>query len=188
VTRIFLGGGSNIIGPSSAVINNIPIFSSSTGKVVIDSGSSVSSFIPVPSSPLAGDTLYYSGSLWTNLAADSGKYLKSLGTASPPVWATVTAGGSSGSHGMLDGLADDDHAQYILISTSRASDWLQSLRFNSGSLGFFGASVMGQSTGWDATSASTDKIFSASATTLDELANVLCTLINDLKNYGILGA
>src|SRR6202034_2717288 len=37
------GGSGNVTGPPSAITNNLPIFSSSTGKVLGDSGVAVSS-------------------------------------------------------------------------------------------------------------------------------------------------
>lgn len=55
-------------------------------------------------------------------------------------------------------------------------------------IGFWNATPVAQSTGWAPTNVTTDKAFDADATTLDEVADVLGTLINQLKTYGILGA
>jgi len=55
-------------------------------------------------------------------------------------------------------------------------------------LGFFNATPVAQSTGWSVTNETTDKSFDANATSIDELADVLGTLIETLKSYGILGA
>lgn len=54
-------------------------------------------------------------------------------------------------------------------------------------LSFFNATPVAQSTGWSVTNETTDKSFDADATTVDELADVLGTLIETLKTYGILG-
>ena len=55
-------------------------------------------------------------------------------------------------------------------------------------LGFNGAAPVAQSTGWNVTNVTTDKTFDANATTLDELADVVGTLIDYLKSRGDLGA
>lgn len=54
-------------------------------------------------------------------------------------------------------------------------------------LGFWNATPVVQNTGWNPTNVTTDRAFDASATTLAEIANVLGTLINQLKTYGLLG-
>ena len=43
------------------------------------------------------------------------------------------------------------------------------------------------SSGWRMTNVTTDRVLDADATTLAEVADVLATLINDLKNSGHLG-
>ena len=52
----------------------------------------------------------------------------------------------------------------------------------------FGVTPVARSTGWAATNVTTDKIFNANATTLDEVADVLGTLINYLISRGDLSA
>lgn len=55
-------------------------------------------------------------------------------------------------------------------------------------LGWWGATPVVQSTGWSATAGYTaDKSFNPQTTTLAEVANVLGTLIDALKNCGLLG-
>jgi len=54
-------------------------------------------------------------------------------------------------------------------------------------LGFWNATPVTQSTGWNPTNVTTDKVFDADSTSTAELADVLGTLINQLKTYGILG-
>ena len=57
---------------------------------------------------------------------------------------------------------------------------------SSSTLGFYGTTPATQSTGWTVTNVTTDKAFNANATTVDELADVLGTLITTLKNTGLL--
>jgi len=59
---------------------------------------------------------------------------------------------------------------------------------NSTNLGFYNATPVAKSTGWAASNVSSDKVFDANSTSIDELADVLGTLINDLKSVGLLGA
>ena len=57
-----------------------------------------------------------------------------------------------------------------------------------GNLGFYNTVPQAQSTGWNVTNVTPDKGYDANATTVAELADVLGTLINDLKTYGLIGA
>jgi len=55
-------------------------------------------------------------------------------------------------------------------------------------LGFWNATPVVQNTGWTASNVTSDKVFDADATSINELADIVGTLINTLKTYGILGA
>lgn len=55
-------------------------------------------------------------------------------------------------------------------------------------LGFWNATPVVQDTGWSVSNVTTDRSYDANSTSIDELADVLGTLINQLKTYGILGA
>lgn len=57
----------------------------------------------------------------------------------------------------------------------------------SGQLGFFGVTPAARSTGYTITNKTSDKVLDCNSTTLDEVADVLGTLIDDLKTYGIIG-
>jgi hypothetical protein len=57
-----------------------------------------------------------------------------------------------------------------------------------GQIGFHGVTPVARSTGWAVTNVTSDKVFDANATTVNELADVVGTLINDLIAKGILGA
>lgn len=72
----------------------------------------------------------------------------------------VSSGGGGGvtDHGALTGLADNDHPQYALAGTSV----------------------------YTVTNTTTDRTFNANSYTTDELADVLGTLIADLKISGVI--
>lgn len=53
-------------------------------------------------------------------------------------------------------------------------------------LGFHGATPVTRSTGWAVTNATADKVFDANATSIDELADVLGTLITHLLTIGLI--
>jgi hypothetical protein len=55
-------------------------------------------------------------------------------------------------------------------------------------VGFFGTTPAVRSTGWAVTNAVSDKVFDANATTTDELADVLGTLITYLISIGLIAA
>lgn len=59
---------------------------------------------------------------------------------------------------------------------------------SSGQLALGGASPAAPSTGWAVTNVTPDKVYDANATTTDELADVLGTLITDLIAKGIISA
>ena len=54
-------------------------------------------------------------------------------------------------------------------------------------VGFFGSAGTIQTTGWSVTNGSGDKVFDASATSINELANVVGSLVTALKGHGLLG-
>jgi hypothetical protein len=53
-------------------------------------------------------------------------------------------------------------------------------------LGFFGATPVARPAAYTVTNVTADRAYDANATTLDELADVLGTLIADLQAYGLL--
>ncbi len=53
-------------------------------------------------------------------------------------------------------------------------------------LGFYGATPIVRSSGWSVTNVTTDKVYNANSLTLDELADVLGSLITYLKDLGLL--
>ena len=57
----------------------------------------------------------------------------------------------------------------------------------SAQLGFFGADPSTRSMGWDASQGIGDKAYVVTATNINELADIVGTLINELKSKGLLG-
>jgi hypothetical protein len=55
-------------------------------------------------------------------------------------------------------------------------------------IGFWAATPTTQSTGWTISNKSVDTVLDCNATTLDELADVVGTLVDILKGYGLLGS
>ena len=53
-------------------------------------------------------------------------------------------------------------------------------------VGFFGSSGAVRSSGWSVSNVSSDRAFDASSTTVNEIANALGTLVNDLKALGLI--
>lgn len=76
---------------------------------------------------------------------------------------------------------------YNAIDVSAAGDSISIMDSSLGNIGFFGATPTPQSAGWNATSGSGDKDYVVDATTVNELADVVGTLINELKSKGLLG-
>jgi hypothetical protein len=57
-----------------------------------------------------------------------------------------------------------------------------------GGVGFFGTAANSQSTGWSGSNHSSDTTLDKSSYTIGEVVDVLCTLIEQLKTYGLLGS
>ena len=55
------------------------------------------------------------------------------------------------------------------------------------SIGFYGATPVAKSSAYSISNATADRSFNADSTTVDELADVVGTLITDLKNMGLIG-
>jgi hypothetical protein len=60
-------------------------------------------------------------------------------------------------------------------------------RHNGSTLGFYGATPVAKSSAYTPSNVTTDRSYDANATTLDEVADVLGTLIADLQNVGLIG-
>lgn len=77
---------------------------------------------------------------------------------------------------------------YNAIHVDASNDDITLMNNTSGKLAFFAATPSVQNTGWSVTNVTTDKVYDADATTTNELADVLGTLIDELKSKGFLGA
>jgi hypothetical protein len=118
-------------------------------------------------------------------------------------------------HGSIGGLVDDDHVDYarlvgrsgsqtleggaaasenlILRSTHHATKGSVKIgatlaEFDEANtrIGFFGVTPAARATAYTPTNVTTDRTYDADSTTIDELADILGTLIADLKLYGLL--
>jgi hypothetical protein len=76
---------------------------------------------------------------------------------------------------------------YDAINVIAGSNSLSLMSNVSGSLGFFGTTPTSQSSGWGVTNLSPSKSFDADTVTLAQLADVVGTLVTELKNKGLLG-
>jgi hypothetical protein len=150
-------------------------FYSDTGTTLVLDGGTTQAFFAVGSA--TAPTIAFAGDPDTGLhwAAADQLSIDAGGVSRVQVSSTITtinpdkiASGDFTIHGdTLDNL----------IQTDASAD----------AIGFFNATPVAQSTGWGVTNETTKKSFDADATTLDEIADVLGTLIKTLKNYGILG-
>jgi hypothetical protein len=84
--------------------------------------------------------------------------------------------GGAGSGGSADGSITIGDATTVSVNIASGAN-----------LGFFGATPVGQSSAYTPTNVTTDRAFDANSTTLDEIADVLGTLIADLQATGLLG-
>jgi len=106
-------------------------------------------------------------------------------------------------HGTLTGTGDDDHSQYYLANGTRAISG--PIDHNGSTVGFYGTTPVAQSSAYTPSNESADRAFDANAAagtitspptqaevenirdTVLELADVVATVINDLKLTGLLG-
>jgi hypothetical protein len=109
----------------------------------------------------------------------------------------LKAGIASGANSFMPGSTQGDamlqnpiaSKRLLLGGTSANGATVPTIQIKTdGTLGFFGATEIAKPTGYSPTNVTTDRIFDANSTTIDELADVLGTLIADLKLYGLIGA
>lgn len=74
------------------------------------------------------------------------------------------------------------------LSTSGEAEINGDLNHDGNNVGFYGSAPVAQSTGWNHTNGTTDKTFDADATTIDEIADNIYTLVAYLKTRGDLAA
>jgi hypothetical protein len=56
-----------------------------------------------------------------------------------------------------------------------------------GKVGFFGAAAVAQPAAYTVSNGSVDRTFDANSTTIDELSDIIATLISDLQSVGLVG-
>ena len=74
------------------------------------------------------------------------------------------------------------------FSGSGAMTIAGALDHDGSTVGFYGVAPAARSTGWAVTNSLSDKVYDANATTLDEVSDVLGTLITHLITIGLIGA
>ena len=74
------------------------------------------------------------------------------------------------------------------LTTTAAANVGGDINHDGANIGFNAAAPVAQSTGWSVSNVTADKVYDADLTSLDEIADVLGTLINYLKLRGDLGA
>lgn len=127
------GGSGDVVGPGSAVDENIAVFDSTTGKLIKDSGINISAVTAntthrssdgsdhtfIDQDVTSASTPTFGNDNFTE-AAD-----KNYVTDAEAVVIGNTSGANTGDqndHGALDGLADNDHTQYVLHSLADAAN------------------------------------------------------------------
>jgi hypothetical protein len=100
------------------------------------------------------------------------------------------AGGISGNGGnvLIYGGNRAGAATYGSVAIYKIDGTTKRIESNETGLGFFAATPVAQDTGWSVSNVTADRVFDANSTTIDEIADVLGTLINQLKNLGLIGA
>lgn len=73
------------------------------------------------------------------------------------------------------------------LAVNRGLNVTGDLNHDGSNVGFFGATPVVQPTAYTLTNVTSDKAYDANATTLDEIADVLGTLIADLQSLGLIG-
>lgn len=157
-----------------------------------------------------GDLYYRNATIVTRLGIGANTQI--LGTDGiDPIWESQ----SFIDHGSIGGLVDDDHTSYAQLAGRAGGQTLEGGTAASESLilrsthhatkgsvkigatlfeadeagtkiGFFGVSPVVRASAYTPTNVTTDRTYNADATTIDELADILGTLIADLTLYGLL--
>lgn len=78
-------------------------------------------------------------------------------------------------------------ADSLVVDTNLTVSGTASVAGSGGSLGFYGVTPVARATGYTVTNTTTDRTYNADSVTINELADVVGTLINDLKNVGVIG-
>lgn len=110
------------------------------------------------------------------------------GHGSVGVGADTNPFGIRGTDGNLGVKYDLHMGRDIVVSSINGSTGMKIGTDPTQKIGWWDATPVVQSTGWSVTNVSADKTFDASNTSLSEVANVLGTLIEDIKTYGLLGS
>jgi len=198
-----------VVGPSSATSTAIAIYNGTTGKIIQNSTvliNASSGQLSLGSSSakelnFGSFRIFQNGSQlqFENISAESGFIIASDGSctfSAPNFSVTTTSAFPLYDPGIaVSGTIDmTTAAANIKVShggklTGDATTGFKLLDNTAHKLGFWNATPVVQNTGWGSiTNVTPDKAYDANATTVDELADVLGTLIAQLVTYGLLGS
>lgn len=101
---------------------------------------------------------------------------------------TTGTGGAVNIYAM-DGVGSNQNGGSITLSagvkTGAGTEGAINIGISTNRLGFFGVTAVARASAYTVTNGSTDRSYDANSTTLDEIADVVSTIIADLKNYGL---
>ena len=157
----------------SPAVNNI-LFVSGSGNVGIGTGT------PSTNLDVSGSGRFTNGLSVTGSITSAGTYSGQSSLATGLV-VNNTAGSTSISDFQVKTQI------YDAIKVIAGTNSLSLMSNATGLLGFFGATPTSQSAGWGVTNLSPLKSYDANTITLEQLADVVGTLVTELKNKGLLG-
>lgn len=122
-------------------------------------------------------------------AAEADRFaVSAAGQASLPVTGStgglVIGGDANLYRSAADTLRTDDS---LIVNVNLTVNGNATVGGSGGSVGFYGATPVAKSSAYSTTNVTTDRSFNANSTSVDQLADVLGTLIADLKNMGLIG-
>lgn len=105
---LYVGGTGDVVGPASAVNNNIAVFDTTTGKLIKDGGSAIAGFALLASSPLftgtvSGATGLTAGAGYHVSISGGGQFVSSTTTGTSPLFVVSTTVNSNLNADLLDG-------------------------------------------------------------------------------------
>ena len=198
-----VGYSANCNSPEGVVIGNAGAAGDATGNIAIGGSSGLSTnsvgpwiAIGYAAVPSASNQCVIGG---TSLATLFDMYFGKGVTHATPIPTAINAGGGSGTNiaggalRLAGGKGTGNAAGgNVLIQTSTAGGsgtTLQTLatvaEFGPATVGFYGVTPAARPAAYTPTNVTTDRAYDANATTLDEVADVLGTLIADLQSLGL---
>lgn len=128
----------------------------------------------------------------SNITNSFGIYIDNQTGSATTNAAIYSVGGVCLFNGGQDAVSDftimgDTDASLFVADVSADLINVGKFKHNGSTLGFYGATPVAKSSAYTPSNVTTDRSYDANATTLDEVADVLGTLIADLQNVGLIG-